>query len=293
MYRRFVVMICAALFGLAGCSSSSPTVATRKAWDAKSLAVITKLTTAVAAAAPGQCADAVSLPLTYLSTARKLGLHPPPSAIQDCTAFGGLNEFIAVSNNAERDALVENRAAVLCARSKKLRVGLPGLRWAIGDKWAVQSPAEDASRKLVKILGAAYRVTPCPGSGTIDWDAAGEQRAGALAAQLASAGLGCDDAAITDHDVVSHDPALVPYGLPAAETECHAAGAAVTIEIFGAGATAKQAEFVTFRGKSRFCGASRGAIVNGPGWSALVESDAAAKQIARVLGGTVAPPGCV
>ena len=293
MYRRFVVMICAALFGIAGCSSSSPTVATPKAWDAKSLAVITKLTTAVAAASPGQCADAVSLPLTYLSTARKLGLRPLPLAIVDCTAFGELQEFSAVSNNTERDALIENRAAVLCARSKKLRVGLPGLRWAVGDHWAVQSPSEDASRKLSKILGSAYRVTPCPGAGTIDWDTAGEQRAQVLVAQLGSAGLGCVDAALTDHDVVSHDPALGPHGLPSAEIQCNAAGAAVLIEVFGSGATAKQADFIAFRGKLRLCGASRGAIVNGPEWSVFVESEAAAKQIARVLGGKVASPGCV
>ena len=286
-------MLCAALFGIAGCSSSSPTVATPKAWDAKSLAVITKLTTAVAAAAPGQCADAVPLPLTYLSTARKLGLRPLPLAIEDCTAFGSIQEFSAVSKNTERDALIENRASVLCARSKKLRVGLPGLRWAVGDHWAAQSSSEDASRKLSKVLGASYRVTPCPGAGTIDWDAAAGQRAQVLAAQLASAGLGCADVALTDHDVVSHDPALVPYGLPSAESQCNAAGATVLIEVFGAGATAKQADFIAFRGKSRLCGASGGAIVNGPEWSILVATETAAKQIARALGGKVTSPGCV
>ena len=215
-----------------------------------------------------------------------------PLAISDCTAFGTQQEFSAVADNAARDALITNRAEVLCARSKKLRVGLPGLHWAVGDKWAVQSVSEDPSRKLAKALGAEYRVTPC-GAAPIDWDTGGEQRAQALVAQLGSAGLGCVDAALTDHDLVAHDPALGPHGLPSAEIQCNAAGAAVLIEVFGSGATAKQADFIAFRGKLRLCGASRGAIVNGPEWSVFVESEAAAKQIARVLGGKVASPGCV
>ena len=300
MKRRLVVMLCAVLVAAAGCTSGSSAPAASpaaapipKAWNAGGLASIAILTAKVTAALPGQCADAAPVDMSYITNARRLGLRPIPLAVVDCTVNDTQTEFNALASNAARDLLMTNHRDVLCKQSKKLKVGLPGLHWSVGDTWVAQSISQSVSRDVAKALGGEYKLTPCPGATAVDWDDAAVAKADDLVAKLTAANLGCADAKLGDRELLARDGVLGKLGTPAAQIKCTAAGAAATIEIFGPGATAKQAEYVLLEGKTDFCGANRGAIVNGPGWSILVATETAAKQIARALGGKVTSPGCV
>ena len=293
--RRLVVILCAVVVAGAGCTSGSSSPAVKpvpKAWDAGGLASIAKLTARVTAAMPGECADGAPVDMSYVTNARRLGLAPIPLAIVDCTASDMQVEFNAMASNADRDRLMTNHRDVLCKQAKKVKVALPGLHWSVGEKWVVQTISEAVSRDVAKVLGGEYKLTPCPGAGQVDWDNGALAKADDLVAKLTAAGLGCTDAKLADRELVAHDGVLGKLGTPAAETKCTAAGAPATIEVFGPGATANQGEYVSLEAKTDLCGSARGAIVNGPDWSVLVTTDAAAKQIARALGGTVTPPSC-
>lgn len=296
MNRRLVVTICAVLFAVAGCTSDASTPAVKpipKAWNAGGLASIATLTAQLTAAMPGQCADAAPVAMIYVVNARRLGLRPIPRAVVDCTVTDTQTEFNAMASNADRDLLMTNHRDVLCKQSKKLKVNLPGLHWSVGEKWVAQSISQATSRSVAKALGGEYKLTACPGAGAVDWDTSALAKADDLVAKLTAANLGCTDAQLADRELLARDGVLGKLGTPAAEIKCTAAGATATIEIFGPGATAKQAEYVLLEGKTDFCGANRGAIVNGPEWSILVATEIAAKQIARALGGKVTSPGCV
>ncbi len=302
MIRRFMVIVGALVIGTVACSSgsakpqSTPTSSgtlPRTAWDSAATATVRGLAAKVTAAVPGQCADIAVLPVAELvANLVQRKLLPIPLAVADCTAFATTQEFAALRNNTERDGYVESHRNVICAQAKRTHVRLPGLHWAIGDRWVVQSGSEGASRRMAEILGVTYLASPCPGAGQIDWDTGAIARSRDLAKQLSDAGLGCADWTLADREVISSQPELASVGVPAAVANCTAAGSPTVIEIFGSGGTGTRDAFAAVDAKKKICGSPQGSIVSGPDWAMLVASQSGAKQIARQLQGTVSTPSC-
>jgi hypothetical protein len=189
-------------------------------WDRRGLATVAAVANRVKKAFPGECKDYGLLPRQqYVGNARLIDSKIPLAA-SSCTTLGENLEFSAFTDAKTRDAFVKQRADVICAKSKKIRVPLPGLRWVVADTWSIQPDGEDVGRRVAKGLDAKYVLTACPGTRQVDWAEKDIDRVNEYAGKLKAAGLGCADSALQDRDILAATPHYITIGLPGAFNKC-------------------------------------------------------------------------
>ena len=275
-------MVLVLAFGLPACSSGG----TSNTWAPAGVKVVDGLGRRLRAAFPSDCADfGISGRANYVANSR-LVQAPLPNAVGECTVLTETTEIASFDTPAHRDAFVETRAKVLCARAAAGKVGLPGLRWVVGDSWSIQPDSEGVALRLAAALHATYRLTACPGVSHADWEPAAVTRATALAHALVDAHLGCADLQFQDRDLLSTAPQLAG-GLPAAYGRC-SVGDNPNVDIAVFSPTSRSiGSWVPLDLKVTYCPSAPNsvAVVDGD-WAAFTTDPAIATKVQATLGGS-------
>src|SRR4051794_3092515 len=174
MVRNWIAVVVTVL-GLAGCSSSGGSAAFElpklqgKDWTPAGLATAKAASDAIAAAMPGQCAEAGVSNFGDLAFGmERVRSRVIPTGQMTCDVNGEVVEISTFTTARERDRFVDDRSTGLCRLAKaqakryKARLAFPGLRWAVGaGNVTLQPDSETIARRLAAITGGRYEGRGC------------------------------------------------------------------------------------------------------------------------------------
>jgi hypothetical protein len=305
-FGRAVAAVLAAAMVMAACGgdeeSSEPTVPDvvdelPDEWAPAAIDRMEALAADLAAAEPPMCADLgvmkvsdYAIGLTYLQTATEI-----PETIGSCTGGDENLELVVFADAQRRDAFIEERRSIICRLATNRKVDLPGLRFAVGEDWSIQTDTQTVALDIIDVLGGEYRMEACGEVEDPDWDPASVDRIRALAARLDESGRACDFL-VDDKDLLRTERHYQDIGLPGALGSCEADFGPTLPPTFGLAGfsddTTPADEFIAGE-LAELCSAGADVrVVRGEGWAAFVVGPAVAEIVATALDGTALPPDC-
>ncbi len=208
----------------------------RSEWTEPGLAENVGIKNEMASAFPGTCEDYGAADFAKFKHSQKIiDSSVVPTAQGTCTAFEETLEISTFASDSDRDRFIKDRAEAICEKSKEQNIGLPGLRWTIGDRFSIQPDTQAVAMMIAEAVGGEYLGTPCDEAVVFDWDPAGIESIRIVAEKLEAAGHGCSRFALDDRDALLTSKSFKAIGFPAVMATCSAAegDASPTIRLIG------------------------------------------------------------
>ncbi len=204
-------------------------------------------------------------------------------------------EIVLHDSSERRDEFIDERSAGLCDLSQRNEIGLPALRFAVGDDWSVQTDSQAVAIEIGGALGGAYRVKPCGDVTDPDWDVDAVARLDALANRVETAGIDCAFA-VGDKDLLRLQRHYAEIGLPGALGSCDAtygdAGSSVLGFVAYADDATPRDQFLLSEFDELCSGGADVRIVAGDGWDLLAVTGPHAELVATATGGSPTSDRC-
>ncbi len=314
MKLKSVLPVVATMALTVACDNGGPTPVTvpdivtevPEEWSPAAVARLQNLGRELAAARDGFCTNlGVTSPSDYrLSLTTQQRAVQIPLTLGSCSieTLGDLGqgeleniEIVVFEGPSERDAFIEERVDIICTLAKDTDLGLPALRFAIGDDWSIQTDTQTSAIDVADVLRGAYRLEPCGPVEQPDWDPASMLVLQGLAEDLTQAGVGCTFA-IADKDIVRLERHYAEIGLPGALASCDADFGEAGISTLGFVAysddTTGRDEFLPAEFETLCSGGADVRIVAGDGWDLFTVGPGATAKAAAATGGKPSDDRC-